>query len=129
MNTLRFKLLTIKILSVSLLITLSLSQKVFSQETEIQLDNLIIVDANTLNISLNGALFELAEQMGVLPPAGQLVRGGQLGTKPEGLADGIVKQAGVGGVFTDRNANCSTEVKLFDVLNDPASLSKLVVDL
>jgi hypothetical protein len=44
-------------------------------------------------------LLELAQQVGILPPAGQLVRGGQFGAQPEGLADGVVKQAGVGGVF------------------------------
>ncbi len=34
-------------------------------------------------------LLELAEQVGILPPAGQLVRIGQFGAKPEGLADGF----------------------------------------
>ena len=34
---------------------------VCKMKASVQLDNLIIVDANTLNISLNGALFELAD--------------------------------------------------------------------
>jgi hypothetical protein len=37
------------------------SRIVCKMKASVQLDNLIIVDANTLNISLNGALFELAD--------------------------------------------------------------------
>jgi len=36
------------------------SRVVCKMKASVQLDNLISVDANTLNISLNGALFELA---------------------------------------------------------------------
>lgn len=44
-------------------------------------------------------LLEPAEQVGILPLAGQPVRVGQPGAKPQCLADGIVKQASVGGAF------------------------------
>lgn len=37
------------------------SRVVCKMKASVQLDNLISVDANTLNISLNGALFELAD--------------------------------------------------------------------
>jgi hypothetical protein len=37
------------------------SRIVCKMKGSVQLDKLIVVDANTLNISLNGALFELAE--------------------------------------------------------------------
>ena len=48
---------------------------------------------------LDGAvrLLELAEVVGILPPAGQPVRIGQFGAQPEGLADGFVQEVGVGG--------------------------------
>ena len=42
-------------------------------------------------------LLELAEQVGICPARGQLVRIGQFGAKPEGLADGFVQEVGVGG--------------------------------
>lgn len=37
------------------------SRVVCKMKASVQIDNLISVDANTLNISLNGALFELAD--------------------------------------------------------------------
>jgi hypothetical protein len=37
------------------------SRIVCKMKASVQIDNLITVDANTLNISLNGALFELAD--------------------------------------------------------------------
>ena len=37
------------------------SRIVCKMKGSVQIENLLIVDANTLNISLNGALFELAE--------------------------------------------------------------------
>ena len=48
---------------------------------------------------LDGAvrLLELAEVVGILPPAGQPVRIGQFGANPKGLADGFVQEVGVGG--------------------------------
>ena len=40
----------------------------------------------------------------------------------------IVGWAGIGGVFTYRDANCCAKVDLFHVLNDPAGLNQLLVD-
>ena len=44
-------------------------------------------------------LLELAEVVGILPPAGQPVRIGQSGANPKGLADGFLQEVGVGGEF------------------------------
>lgn len=41
----------------------------------------------------------------------------------------IVGRAAVGGVFAHGNANCCAEVELFIVLNDPAGLFQLLVNL
>jgi hypothetical protein len=46
--------------------------------------------------------FQHAQVVGRLPPAGQPVPVGQLGTQPQRLADGRVEQAGIGGVFDIR---------------------------
>ena len=49
-----------------------------------------------------GGLVQCAQVVGGLPPAGQTVGVGQLGTQPQRLADGLVEQAGIGGVFDMR---------------------------